>query len=177
MDSLGFWKKFSFDYHLDSRSLERPLIRMEAHKLSASNLILAPEWVAQLDQLNMVRAVHGTTAIEGNPLSEAEVSHQIETADLGGSPSLLKLSKEQIQIRNAARAQNWVKDRFTPGSPAVSMGDILYMHNILTRESDEVNNVPGVLRSHPVQVGSPDLGGIHFSAPHDWVFFWGSLFR
>ena len=115
----------------------------------------------------MVRAVHGTTAIEGNPLSEAEVSHQIETADLGGSPSLLKLSKEQIQIRNAARAQNWVKDRFTPGSPAVSMGDILYMHSILTRESDEVNNVPGVLRSHPVRVGSPDLGSIHFGAPHD----------
>ena len=167
MDSRDFWKQFSFAYRLDSRNLQGPLISTEAHKLSASNLILAPEWVARLDKLNGVRAVHGTTAIEGNPLSEAEVSHQMDTANLGRSAPFLKLSKEQIQIRNAARAQDWVKDRFTPGSPPFRMRDILTMHEMLTRESDEENNVPGVLRSHSVQVGSPDLGGIHFGAPHD----------
>ena len=167
MDSRDFWKQFSFAYRLDSRNLQGPLISTEAHKLSASNLILAPEWVARLDKLNRVRAVHGTTAIEGNPLSEAEVSYQIETANLGRSAPFLKLSKEQMQIRNAARAQDWVKDRFTPGSPPFRMRDILTMHEMLTRESDEVNNVPGELRSYPVQVGSPDLGGIHFGAPYD----------
>ena len=67
MDSRDFWKHFSFAYRLDSRNSQGPLISTEAHKLSASNLILAPEWVARLDKLNRVRAVHGTTAIEGNP--------------------------------------------------------------------------------------------------------------
>ena len=54
------------------------LISIEAHRQSASHLVLAPEWVDQLDKLNKVRAVHGTTAIEGNPLSEAEVREQME---------------------------------------------------------------------------------------------------
>ena len=36
----------------------------------------------------------------------------------------------------------------------------------MTRLSDETNNVPGRLRSHEVQVGTPELGGIHVGAPY-----------
>ena len=84
MDARAFWEKFSFDYVFDTDRLYKDLVSIEAHRLAAVNLVLAPEWRAQLDKLNRVRAVHGTTALEGNPLSEAEVSHQMDLVEQEG---------------------------------------------------------------------------------------------
>ena len=167
MDARSFWEKFSFDYSFDRDDLRGPLIGIEAHRQAADNLILAPEWKAQLDKLNRVRAVYGTTALEGNPLSEAEVAHQIDLMDQEGDAPSARVSKEQIQIRNASRAQEWVKNRFTPSAAPVGMSDILTMHKMITERSDESQNVPGAFRSQSVRVGSPDLGGVHIGAPHD----------
>ena len=167
MDARSFWERFSFEYHLDMSGLRSQLITIEAHRQTADNLILAPEWRDQLDRLNRVRAVYGTTALEGNPLSEAEVSHQIELVDRKGDAPSARLSKDQAQIRNASLAQDWVKSRFAPGSAPVGINDILIMHEMLTRGADEDNNVPGALRSQSVRVGSPDLGGVHIGAPHE----------
>ena len=168
MNARDFWERFRFDYRLDNNMLWIPLVSIEAHRQAADNLVLAPEWRDQLDRLNRVRAVYGTTALEGNPLSEPEVSHQIDLADMDaeGLPAA-GLSKEQIQIRNASRAQDWVKERFAPGKPPVGMDDLLAMHRMITEGSDEGHNVPGELRSHSVQAGSVDLGGVHVGAPHE----------
>ena len=114
-----------------------------------------------------MRAVYGTTALEGNPLLEAEVAHQMDLVDQEGDIPSERLSKEQIQIRNASQAQEWVKDRVTPEAPPVGMSDILAMHKMITERSDERNNVPGALRSQSMQVGSPNLGEVHIGAPHD----------
>ena len=167
MDSKNFWDRFSFDYYLDGGALSNALISIEAHRRSAGHLILAPEWVEQLDGLNKVRAVHGTTAIEGNPLSEAEVRMQMERIELEATTSSSGESREIAQIANASKGQNWAKERFTPGSPPVNMSDLLTMHKLLTEGSDEIDNVPGALRTFPVKVGAPDLGGVHWGAPHD----------
>ena len=167
MDAPSFWERFSFEYHLDMTGLTARLISIEAHRQAADHLILAPEWKDQLDRLNRVRAVHGTTALEGNPLSEAEVSYQMDlVGQEEGSPSS-RLAKEQRQIRNATRAQAWVRNRFAPGTSPLGIDDILTMHRMLTVGSDENNNVPGALRFQSVQVGSPDLGGVHIGAPHE----------
>lgn len=168
MNASTFWEKFRFDYRLDYDALRARLIAIEAHRLAADNLVLAPEWREQLDRLNRVRAVYGTTALEGNPLSEPEVSHQIELADreTNGEPPA-RLSSEQAQIRNASRAQDWVKKRFGPDSSTLGMADILTMHRMITEGSDENQNIPGTFRSQSVQVGAPDLGGVHIGAPHE----------
>ena len=166
MDSKNFWERFGFDYYLEGSALFNTLISIEAHRQSASHLVLAPEWVKQLDRLNKVRAVHGTTAIEGNPLSEAEVQVQMERIEREAATSPTDKSRDITQIANAVRGQDWVKDRFAPGSSPVSMGDILTMHKLITKSSDEVDNVPGALRNFPVRVGAPDLGGVHWGAPH-----------
>ena len=167
LDSSTFWDRFGFDYRLDGSSLINSLISIEAHRQSASHLVLAPDWMDQLDRLNKVRAVHGTTAIEGNPLSEAEVRAQMERIEKHAAGSFKGKSRDVAQIANAAKGQNWAKERFTPDSPPVSMGDILKMHKLLTEGSDEIDNVPGALRTFPVRVGAPDLGGVHWGAPHD----------
>ena len=78
------WNAFTFEYVLDQSDFWKELIQIEGYKEGALNLILPPNWSLELDRLNRIRAVHGTTALEGNPLSEAEVSQQIELIDRAG---------------------------------------------------------------------------------------------
>ena len=165
MNAKQFYDDFAFEYLLDEPSLFTDLISIEGYKQAALNLVLPAEWSNQLDRLNRVRAVHGTTALEGNPFSEAEVDLQIATSE---QPEMTRQpSKEQLQIRNADRAQEWVRQRFVPGSSPANPGDLLTMHRMITRQSDEGHNVPGQLRTYSVNVGSPDMGGIHYGAPHE----------
>lgn len=162
------WERFSFEYQLNAQDLFRDLVSIEAYKEASLNLVFPQEWQNQLDRLNRVRAVHGTTAIEGNPLSEAEVAQQMERLeqqnydDEGKTPT-----KEQLQIRNAGAAQSWVKKRFLPDGRPVDLQDILTMHEMITQDSDTHNNIPGELRSFSVKVGTEDLGGVHRGAPHE----------
>jgi Fic family protein len=164
------WERFTYDYDLDlnSSNLCGYLITIEAYKEAALNLILPPDWRSQLDKLNRVRVVHGTTALEGNPLSEAEVSRQMEILDeTGGIRPSNNLTKEQMQIRNAGIAQAWVRRRFSPGSQPLCCEDLLEMHRMITEHSDTHNNIPGKWRTFSVTVGSPDMGGVHRGAPYD----------
>ena len=121
------WEKFSFEYWLDlgEPQVLRSLVEIEGHKEASTNLVLAPDWQKQLDKLNRVRAVYGTTALEGNPLSEDEVSEQLEILDKGGKVSVDQITKEQMQIRNAGLAQEWIRQRFQPGSPQITLEDII----------------------------------------------------
>lgn len=168
MDITKFWGDFAFNYSFDSLSLFEDLISVEAYRQAAIKLVLPPDWSKQLDKLNRVRAVYGTTALEGNPLSEAEVSYQMELIDQErDSVNRSKVTKEQLQIRNAARAQAWIKERFKPQGSPFTLEDILTMHKMVTEQSDETHNVPGQLRTFQVQVGSPDVGGVHIGAPHE----------
>ncbi len=161
------WDQFTFDYRLEMAGLLPDIIQIEAYKESAANLVLPPDWRDQLDRLNRIRAIHGTTALEGNPLSEAEVSQQIDIAEDPEKSAKLKATREQQQIRNAGRAQAWVRSRFAPERALIGTRDILHMHRTITESSDEKHNVPGTLRTFPVVVGSPELGGVHKGAPHD----------
>jgi Fic family protein len=163
------WEQFSFEYHLDdlaSKDLVTHLIAVEAYKEAALNLVLPPEWREQLNKLNRIRVVHGTTALEGNPLSEAEVSHQMDILDGIGS-STGAITKEQAQIRNAGMAQAWVRHRFAQDSPPLRREDLLTMHRMLTQHSDTHNNSPGRWRTFQVTVGARELGGVHRGAPHE----------
>ncbi|HKY31547.1 MAG TPA: Fic family protein [Candidatus Polarisedimenticolia bacterium] len=160
------WAAFSFEYRLEypGEEVVSNLISIEAYKEAAQNLVLAPDWQEQLDRLNRVRAVYGTTALEGNPLSEAEVARQMDLLSRPGQGGN-NVSREQRQIRNAGLAQVWVKTRFKQNSPPLTLDDILAIHKAITEQSDERDNVPGRLREHEVHVGSVDAGGIHRGAP------------
>lgn len=162
------WERFSFEYLLDTQGLLRDLGSIEAYKVSLNLVFPQSKWQRQLDKLNRVRAVHGTTAIEGNPLSEAEVAQQMERLEQQNHDDDRKTAtKEQLQIWNAGEAQSWVKKRFLPDSPLISLQDILTMHEMITRDSDTRNNIPGELRSFSVTVGAEDIGGVHKGAPHE----------
>ena len=162
------WVKFDFEYRYENSDLRNTIVSVEASKEAAMSLVLPPDWRETLNKLNRVRAIHGTTAIEGNPLSEAEVSRQIEIQEQSvHHPDTTTLSKEQIQIRNAGDAQAWIQDRFKPSSGPFTFSDILKMHKMITENADMTDNMPGNLRAFSVTVGSPSLGGVHRGAPHE----------
>lgn len=156
------WSRFSFDFRLQLPGMMPVLVRIEGRKEAAMSLLLPSEWKEQLDVLNRIRTVHGSTALEGNPLSESQIAEF-----LGGKAGLDPEGREFRQILNADTAQNWVRERFGPRRPPLRVRDILHMHEMMTRLSDEADNVPGGLRTHGVQVGTMELGGIHLGAPHE----------
>lgn len=163
------WDSFAFDWNLDEADLVPNLVAVEAHKQTVLNLILPPHWRDRLDRLNRIRAVHGTTALEGNPLSEAEISHQMDMAERDPETPTVAATREQRQIRNADLAQKWTRGRFAAGSQPLSVSDILKMHQMITEESDVRHNSPGKFRTFAVTVGSSQLGGVHRGAPHEDV--------
>jgi len=124
-------------------------------------MILPHEWSRDLQNLHIVRSVHGTTAIEGNPLSESDVERQL----LGASRNRRR-DEVHRQTENAARAFRWVESEFS-AARRIRLDDILTVHRLLTEESDEHDNAPGRLREsgHNVTVGSADLGGVHRAPP------------
>ena len=94
------WKRFTFEHHLDLQGLFQDLVAIEASREASLNLVFPPEWHNQLDRLNRVRAVHGTTAIEGNPLSEDEVARQMERLEQPDrDDDRMTATKEQLQIQ------------------------------------------------------------------------------
>lgn len=163
------WSKFSFNYRFFVRDVVSDLISIEAYKEAALNLIVPADWQKELDKLNRVRAVHGTTALEGNPLSEAEVSQQMDLLEAPFGAPAHKASKEQLQIRNAGIAQSWIRMRFQPNQPLLQLSDLMHLHKTITTQSDETHNIPGEFRTFSVVVGSPDMGGVHKGAPHEDV--------
>lgn len=154
------WERFEFEYRFKTDHLLRLLVTIEAYREAALNLVLPPDWREQLDRLNRVRAVHGTTALEGNPLSEQQVAESLH----GGGGNNHQ-TREQIQIKNAGRAQDWIRSRFAKDREPLRLRDILEMHRLMTEKSDETNNAPGKFRTVRVVVGKPALGGVHRAAP------------
>lgn len=154
--------RFGFDYRLELQEMMSFLVRIEGRREAAMSLLLPSDWKDQLDVLNRIRTIHGSTALEGNPLSESQVSDF-----LAGKAGRDAEGREFRQILNADEAQNWVRARFGPGRPPISLEDILHMHQVMTHLSDETNNVPGRLRTHGVTVGTAALGEVHPGAPHE----------
>ncbi len=161
------WSCFSFDYRLELPGMTPMLVRIEGRKEAAMSLLLPAKWKEQLDVLNRIRTIHGSTALEGNPLSESQIADFLDGREGLDPEGQEYRGREYRQIRNADTAQNWVRERFGPRRPPISVQNILHMHALLTRLSDETDNVPGRLRTHGVQVGTAELGGVHMGAPHE----------
>ena len=127
----------------------------EVHALAAviRGIPIPPHVQQRLDQLNISRAVRGTTGIEGTGLSEEEVRLIIEAASdqpvLGGG----RIREEQ-EVRNAHYLMEYVA-QWLEKEPEFPITEVLIrtFHEILTYNIDYPRNVPGQYRDHPVSAG------------------------
>ncbi len=70
----------------------------------------------------------------------------------------------QADLRRLAEARAWVNERFQPGTPPLTLTDLLTMHGLVA-DAATGEYAAGRLRSLPVQVGRREVGGLHMGAP------------
>lgn len=114
-----------------------------------------PPYVQQrLDRLNILRAVRGTTGIEGTELSEEEVGLVVDSPP-GGAPLGPGREREEQEVRNAEALMRYV-GQYLEHNPTARVTEelILEFHRILTQGISYPHNEPGRYRSHSVVVGN-----------------------
>ncbi len=160
------WDKFSFGFYL-RQDFRKVLISIDACRQTVEWILIPNAWKTELNRLNRIRSIHGTTAIEGNLMSEDQVRDFLER-ESSESDGETTLSPDQLQIQNARRAQEWIRERINSRkNAALRLENLLHLHKLATEGEHYTENVSGKLRMHSVQVGSEKLGGVHRGAPHD----------
>ncbi|MXW53153.1 MAG: Fic family protein [Gammaproteobacteria bacterium] len=160
------WDRFSFEFRLN-KSFSDVLISIEGYRRAVERIYIPSAWKTELNRLNRIRAIHGTTAIEGNLMSEDQVRDFLERSSTDRDSEVPR-SADQLQVQNAERAQEWIRARIsTPRDVGLTLENLLYLHKLITEGEHSADNVSGRLRSRSVVVGSKDLGGVHVGAPHD----------
>lgn len=128
--------------------------RVEALAAVVRDIPLPPGVQAKIDSLNILRAVRGTTGIEGVELSEDEVEKIISAPS--GEPALSRgREREEREVRNAAQVMRFVAElvRRDPATP-LTEELVCQIHELTTAGIDYANNRPGHYRVHAVSAGT-----------------------
>lgn len=146
----------AFDRHIAVDDVE--LVRLTAEAEAVAKFIrgvpLPPAVQERIDRLNIMRAVRGTTGIEGSDLDEAEVQRVLEAPpDMQVLPA--SRAREEQETRNAEAVMRFVA-RTLGEEPARPLTEelICELHRLTTQGIDYPHNEPGTYRSHAVNVGS-----------------------
>lgn len=145
---------FDVRVQVDAPEMVRDIAQIHALAGVIRGIPIPPSVQSNLDKLNIMRAVRGTTGIEGTELSEEEVGLILEAP-----PDRPVLSggreREEQEVRNADRLMAYVAERIerNPRSP-ISEGIVKEFHNILTSDIAYANNIPGQYRNHAVSAGT-----------------------
>lgn len=114
---------------------------------------LQPEVARRLHEIFLAKGAAGTTAIEGNTLSEAQVLQHIR-GELHLPPSQAYLQQE---VENIVRACNGIAQAIVGPEATPQLGTELLCHynrQVLEGLELKPDVVPGALRTHSVIVGS-----------------------
>lgn len=150
-----------FDLHVahESRAVLVPLARAHALAAVIRGLPVPPQLADRLDALNIARAVHGTTAIEGTEVTPAEVLQIMASEAAALAPAR---GRDEREVRNAQAAMQYIAGllRAQPNQP-LSEELIRRLHELLTRGIVYPSSVPGEYRSHAVRAGNylPPVSG------------------
>lgn len=129
-------------------------VRVEALAGVIRDIPIPPGVQSRIDALNILRAVRGTTGIEGIELSEDEVE-QIIAAPAGTQALAKGREREEREVQNAARVMQFVADvvKDDPATP-LTEGLVCRIHELTTEEIDYANNRPGHYREHELTAGN-----------------------
>lgn len=160
----------SWDVHFDLRvdasspALVAHIAAIRATARTIGGIPIPPVVQQRLHALNIMRAVRGTTGLEGADLSEEEVQEVIGAHE--GAPVLSPAQqREEKEVRNAHALMQFVEERLRaePGQPLTEQL-IRRFHSILTAGIAYPNNEPGKYRTAAVSAAdyhAPD----HASVP------------
>lgn len=145
--------RFDLNIDLASPSLIRLVARAHALASVIRDIPIPPYLQLQLDSMNIMRAVKGTTGIEGAQISTREVQEIM--ASPPDKPTLPEARRrDEQEVRNAQAVMYYVAEilRGQPDLP-LTQEMVCKLHELTTRDIDYKNNTPGEYRSHAVNVG------------------------
>ncbi|MYK89756.1 MAG: Fic family protein [Acidobacteria bacterium] len=128
--------------------------RIEAIAGLLRDVPLPPGLRRDIDRLNVVRAVRGTTGIEGANLTEDEVGAILDAGPEDEPVLGDARAREEAEARNAARAMDYIR-RTVNEAPEQDLTEqhVREIHWLTTDGIDYRRNVPGAYRDHPVTAG------------------------
>jgi hypothetical protein len=143
------WGAFDFRYSLDLRGLIPHILATEEYIAAALNPVLPPHW------LEVPEAAAAADA--------AKTWGRGQDASAADDPAAA--DEKRIPVRKTAKARTWIRERFVPGTAALSLADILALHGMVAEEHGAGGPTAGALRTTPCEVGRDLVGGLHRGAP------------
>jgi Fic family protein len=140
-----------FQPHIDLKdpAIIENIIEIEAYKKSTIKIPLPPGLKEKLNQLNIIRAIKGTTGIEGNTLSETDIEKLV------GKETPRPKNLEEIEVLNANKALEYTKQiSKSRAGPVITEELLRRIHRLLTEGCNYKHNIPGEYRHHPATVGA-----------------------
>jgi Fic family protein len=139
---------------LTNPELLRSLARAQALADVIRFIPLPPRTQEKFNRLNILRAVVGTTCIEGAELSVSEVDAVVAAPE---DQPVLPPSRhnEEIEARNAYEVMRYIA-QLVHDQPDITLSEELIreLHRRMTRDIDDPHNKPGEYRTLAVRVGN-----------------------
>lgn len=146
--------RFDMKVDVNHTKIVRCIAQAESLASVIRNVPIPPRSKKRIDALNIMRAVRGTTGIEGTELTEDEVQKIMEAnPDQRVLPTTR--AREEQEARNAQKVMSHMISRLN-NEPTIPITEelICEIHRIVTENIDYPNNVPGKYRNHAVSAGS-----------------------
>jgi len=145
---------FNMQLDLQNPELVSCVAKIDALASVIRAIPILPRTKEALDALNILRAVRGTTGIEGTELTELEVRQIMESPP--AKPVLPpSRHREEQEARNAERLMRYIakevdRNRNLPLTESL----VCKFHEIITKDIDYPNNIPGKYRTYAVCAGT-----------------------
>lgn len=179
---MSYWK-IKYDAGIDLLDPEIAALnaKIDTLKDALSKAPLTAQLHTDLNRLQIIHQVKGTTGIEGNTLSEEAVEEVIRDQTPKDS--------EERETFNAYKALSYIiNDKIGAGECCVTEAMIKKLHEILTDGLNQNDNVPGQYRLQKIKVGHNFEGEKFENIPEqmrafinyinsDSVKKWGELIR
>jgi len=143
---------FNMRINIDDRELVSLLAQCHALASVIGRIPITPSRQARIDRLNILRAVRGTTGIEGADLTENEVRLIIDKPNERTLP--LGRERQEQEGRNAVKLMKYVARLLTTSLDCpLTEALIRKLHKITTEKINYDNNIPGKYRDFAVHAG------------------------
>ena len=152
-DFMPYWDvNFDTIVQVDNREVIRHIEKVYILASVIREIPIPPAVQQRIDALNIMRAVRGTTGIEGTELTEDEVEKIMQA-----SPQKKVLpssrSRDEQEARNAEQLMYFIADTLSKNRELpLSEQLICKMHGITTQKINYPHNIPGEYRNHPASV-------------------------
>lgn len=129
-------------YSITNRILGSISRIVEAHALIV-NAPLRPRWEAALKFEALVKSVHSSTHLEGNPLTEKEVSQVLR----GKEPAKTFRKRDILEVTNYRKVLQHISDAFKDPGLQINEDTILHLHRLCVTGIEGMENQAGRYRS------------------------------